>query len=534
MEGFNYGNFKSELRGLLTTRVLETFCDALPSMTGVVREKILDQRNTNALLSFLENHGYMGETRGISKLAAFCSQTRGLATVAELCENFCPSIGKTLNEREGDIMEFNVTEDSLMLFAREHQNIIYSSWTDLKNHFEVSRAKRGVKSSQSIQWLDLDRLGPAERAVRLFADAHALGQLDMLVEVLSRRQVPLHRVFVSTFGRKSSSSSSFSTPMLDLPPPFLNKVCVACTRTWEDIAWHMGYRNSDDRLVFGQSRVPMTKVLEDHWASSGKKITVGEFIDVLSRMERPRNDVIAMLQGAPLSSSQDSTTPPQAASLKFMADSFSSSSSSMNPLAAAIASQQRQVVTTQSFLQDSSNALRNSLLLAMDESEAWFALLAAKNLLHGPEMEKWVAGLRKEWTASRANEPSLQVVRNLCQHDAEFARGTLVDLANLLNALKIPAVTQAISKAVEFYEGKQAKTQEKSSTAFSAQGELRAWLVQNGICEEEEVDSLVLKLRGEGVRNVADLQGFDKDDLKELGFSTRQAIAVVKKISNAK
>jgi hypothetical protein len=87
---------------------------------------------------------------------------------------------------------------------------------------------------------------------------------------------------------------------------------------------------------------------------------------------------------------------------------------------------------------------------------------------------------------------------------------------------------------VEFYEGKQAKTQEKSSTAFSAQGELRAWLVQNNICEEEEVDSLVLKLRGEGVRNVADLQGFDKDDLKELGFSTRQAIAVVKKISNAK
>jgi hypothetical protein len=427
MEGFNYGNFKHELRGLLTAHVLEAFCDALPNMTGVLREKILDQRNANALLSFLENHGYMGETRGISKLAVFCSHVRGLATVAELCENFCPSIGK--NSSQGDDMK----------------------------------------------------------------------------------------------------SSSSSTPMLDLPPPFLNKVCVACTRTWEDIAWHMGYRNSDDRLVFGQSRVPMNSVLEDHWAQSGKKMTVAQFIEVLRRSERPRNDIIALLEGAPSSSQEQcpsATTLTPAAAQRQQAVS--------NPLAAAIASQQRQVVTTQSFLQDSSNALRNSLLLAMDESEAWFALLAAKNLLHGPEMEKWVASLRKEWTASRANEPSLHVVRNLCQHDAEFARGTLVDLANLLNALKIPAVTQAISKAVEFYEGKQAKTQEKSSTAFSAQGELRVWLVQNNICEEEEVDGLVLKLRGEGVRNVADLQGFDKDDLKELGFSTRQAIAVVKKISNAK
>ena len=204
MEGlsFNYGNFKSELRGLLTTHVLETFCDVLPNITGVLREKILDQLNTNALISFLENYGYMSERRGISNLADVCRCNTGLSIVVDLCERFCPTAQKFSSETKGDM--------------------------------------------------------------------------------------------------KTSSSSS-STPMLDLPPPFLNKVCVACTRTWEDIAWHMGYRNRDDRLVFGQVKThpPMFQVLEDHWAQNGKKMTVGQFIEVLRRSERPRNDIIAMLEGAP-------------------------------------------------------------------------------------------------------------------------------------------------------------------------------------------------------------------------------------------
>jgi hypothetical protein len=280
MEGFNYGNFKHELRGVLATRVIETLCDALPNMTDVLVEKILDQRNTNALISFLENHGYMGETRGVSKLAAFCSQHRGLATVAELCETFCPTATqKNLNERKGDIMEFNVTDDSLMLFAREHQNIIYSSWTDLKNHFEVSRAKRGVKSSQSIQWIDLDRLGPAERAVRLFADAHALGQLDMLVEVLSRRQVPLHRVFVSTFGTRDTSPA-----MIDISPVKLCTVYALLDdgNSWEAVASELGYSDTD-RMIWRKSKDPTEMVLRSHYAKTGKRISVNAFVRILQK-----------------------------------------------------------------------------------------------------------------------------------------------------------------------------------------------------------------------------------------------------------
>ena len=370
MEGlsFNYGNFKSELRGLLTTHVLESFCDALPHMSDVVREKILEQRNTYALFSYLENCGYMSEHSGISKLYALCSRASGLHTVSELCRTFCP-------------------------------------------------------------------------------------QMDS------------------------------SPAMLNISPVKFRTVCAHLDGGgWEEVAHELGISDSS-RLILKKSRDPTEAIIRSHYAQTGKMITVNAFVRILQKIGRIDVAILLAME-ATIRCDVEVASPPTSSQMPpppVAADST-------NPLASAIAAKQRQVVTTQSFLQDSSNALRNGLLLAMDESEAWFALLAAKDLLHDRQMEAWVASLRKEWAATRANEPSLQVVRSLCQHDEDFARGTLVDLANLLNPLKIFTVTQAISKAVEFYEGNRAKTQEKSSEAFSAQGELREWLTRNDICDEHEVD----------------------------------------------
>jgi hypothetical protein len=201
-----------------------------------------------------------------------------------------------------------------------------------------------------------------------------------------------------------------------------------------------------------------------------------------------------------------------------------------NPLAATLRQQRQQNLSTIAFLEDTTNHYRNALLTAMDECGAWKALLAKRGLLGGQQMEAWVAKLGREWTATRSNNPSWQVLQQLLLNDRDFAAGSLEELATALSGIGVDA---AVANMVSFYCTRKDQQQAKSTEAFSAQNSLRAWLVPT-VCDDGEADALVLKLRDAGVRNVEDLRDFDKDDLKEAGFNVRQANTVVRKMQEQK
>jgi hypothetical protein len=201
-----------------------------------------------------------------------------------------------------------------------------------------------------------------------------------------------------------------------------------------------------------------------------------------------------------------------------------------NPLAATLRQQRQQNLSTIAFLEDTTNHYRNALLTAMDECGAWKALLAKRQLLVDNRMEAWVAKLGREWTATRSNNPSWQVLQQLLLNDRDFAAGSLEELATALSGIGVDA---AVANMVSFYCTRKDQQQAKSTEAFSAQNSLRAWLVPT-VCDDGEADALVLKLRDAGVRNVEDLRDFDKDDLKGAGFNVRQANTIVRKMQEQK
>jgi hypothetical protein len=166
----------------------------------------------------------------------------------------------------------------------------------------------------------------------------------------------------------------------------------------------------------------------------------------------------------------------------------------------------------------------------MDDTGAWKALLANRGLLSGPQMEAWVAKLSREWTETRSNNPSWQVLKSLLLNDRDFATGSLEELARGLTGI---GVDTAVASMVSFYSTKKNQQNAKSTEAFSAQTSLRAWLVPT-VCDECDADALVNKLRDAGVRDVDDLRDFTKDDLKGAGFNVRQANTVVRKLKEQK
>jgi hypothetical protein len=201
-----------------------------------------------------------------------------------------------------------------------------------------------------------------------------------------------------------------------------------------------------------------------------------------------------------------------------------------NPLAATLRQQRQQNLSTIAFLEDTTNHYRNALLTAMDECGAWKALLAKRQLLVDNRMEAWVAKLGREWTATRSNNPSWQVLQQLLLNDRDFAAGSLEQLATALSGIGVDA---AVANMVSFYCTRKDQQQAKSTEAFIAQNSLRAWLVPT-VCDDGEADALVLKLLDAGVRNVEDLRDFDKDDLKGAGFNVRQANTIVRKMQEQK
>jgi hypothetical protein len=171
---------------------------------------------------------------------------------------------------------------------------------------------------------------------------------------------------------------------------------------------------------------------------------------------------------------------------------------------------------------------RKAICIAMDETEGWYALLKVRGLLGGAKMEAEVFRLRSAWEKNRSGEPTLSVLRQLFRYDQDFAKMGLVQLCDILTSLNISAVQAEVVKLTSWLQDKTAQAKNASETAFSANSDLRGWLLTNRICTTSDVDALIASLRTAGVTSIESIRGFDKEDLKECGFNTVQAIQTVK------
>ncbi len=171
---------------------------------------------------------------------------------------------------------------------------------------------------------------------------------------------------------------------------------------------------------------------------------------------------------------------------------------------------------------------RTSILIQMDKTEGWFQLLKNRKLLGTNEMEVWVANIRREWEHAHRGAPTLTVFSELSSRDPHFAQMDLATFAQELINLNIPSVTAEVVTLTSWIDAQKEKSIKASEVAYSAQSDLRSWLLKNNICDATEVDALITHLRKAGVKNVDNIRGFDKSELKECGFNTVQAIAILK------
>lgn len=170
---------------------------------------------------------------------------------------------------------------------------------------------------------------------------------------------------------------------------------------------------------------------------------------------------------------------------------------------------------------------RDIIYATMNETGTWIAFLKGRNLLSGQAAERRVASLRNDFEVHKRGNPMSSVMEDLCQ-DRSFATTDLDVFCGELIALGNHSVTTEVVKLQSWIAAQKQTKESRNQTAFDAQSQLRQWLTHHRICDPADVDSLLMRLRGEGVGTVADLAGFTKQDLKECGFTTVQAIRAEK------
>lgn len=195
-----------------------------------------------------------------------------------------------------------------------------------------------------------------------------------------------------------------------------------------------------------------------------------------------------------------------------------------SPLAEAVATSGTYMNVNHLFTKTELRHFCQCILLAMDETEAWLSLLKKRSLLAGAGMEALVSELRTNWERQRSGEPSKRIITEV------FATMEAREFLSLLNSLCIGQVSTEVVKLTSWLDKQEEQRKRASEQVYEAQSTLRQWLLKHQICEAEEVDVLIPRLAKEGVSQVKHLNGFDKDDLKACGFTTRQAIAIVKAV----
>ncbi len=267
---------------------------------------------------------------------------------------------------------------------------------------------------------------------------------------------------------------------------------------WDDMAYYLGF-SGNERLIMGTAEAALSS-----WRHrSPQAVTYDAFIGLMKKIKR--NDIVQYLEGG--GGGGHAHTP--------------------SPFDNVIAQQITPTVSTL-FNSPEYDHYRTAILLEMDKTRGWVTFLGNRKLLGTTAMEQWKAGMLTQWERNRSGNPTMTTFTQIMQRDAAFAKTSIFEFAQELINLNIPSVTAEVVTLTSWITSQSEQSSKASEVAFTAQANLRSWLLKNGICEATKVDELIPRLRNAGVNTIDNIRGFDKGELKECGFNTVQAIAILK------
>lgn len=331
-----------------------------------------------------------------------------------------------------------------------------------------------------------------------------------------------------------STPISANTPVSNLPGVVQVGLYSRVGQDWRSLGISLnipGYTldtiNVDNRQTSDKARGLINKCC----SSLGSSFTVGMLCNALNSISRA--DIVVWLRASVVENTgpriPSATLETHKSYLDQTLKNFAGSA-----LSAAVRNQTKvQTSTVLSFhtsTDDTFTHFRGNIYSRLNETGAWEKLLANRGLLGGEGVETMVAKLRGDFEAHRRGNPAETIIGDLCD-DPEFREMSLLEWCDELTALKNAEVTTEVIKLKTWLEDKEKSLIKKSKTAFEAQSDLRSWLIKHEICETEDVDELITRVRKAGVTSINKLKGFDKDDLKDCGFNTVQAIATLKALS---
>ena len=154
----------------------------------------------------------------------------------------------------------------------------------------------------------------------------------------------------------------------------------------------------------------------------------------------------------------------------------------------------------------------------MDEYGAWLQMLKNRNALKGDQMETFVAKLDELWADWQQGEPTLAAFGVLI--DEKFIETPLTDFFAELS--KIDSIALVVGEVASYIDSRQVKD------SFDDRSKMREWLNKNKICKKEDATKLINALSVNDINSVDDLDGYERDDLKEVGFKGAQVIKAFK------
>jgi len=195
------------------------------------------------------------------------------------------------------------------------------------------------------------------------------------------------------------------------------------------------------------------------------------------------------------------------------------------------------VKTLKTFVDEDGPHYRN-ICVALNKNLGWNELLKIYNLLETDDTDrsaaiaKFVVDLKRQWE-KRKNNPANEVLELIAE--TEYGSRSYKEFARDLSKIKHdPELAAAIKEWTDFVETENERRAEKNEMAFATSVALREVLLEQKICTEQDVDTLLACITAPtvGVTSLHDLVELDAADLVNAGWPVVKAKRCVNILKN--
>lgn len=364
---------------------------------------------------------------------------------------------------------------------------------------------------------------------------------DDFVRVLVKMQ---HKALATRLGfgdeyAKMSNGDAAVVHTLDLlSVQQLGRIVQEVAMNWETIAARCGVHVDGIKARVHAGATPMDYSYALMHDLASRCLPTNTFLSALSKsgLQRVENIVVGMLTESPAANTPQSMslgfTPPYAPTMIYD-DEPRPTNKRSNPFLASAPTK-----TMRSFVEADGHHYR-AICAALNETATWKELLKIYDLLHvddeerSKEIAKLVVDLSKGWE-KRQNNPSEVVLHMIAQ--TKVGTRTYAEFQADLGKINAPKVAAAVNEWVAFCAAETDKRAEKNEVAFTTSVTLRQVLLDNAICTDADVDTMLAQVTIEsiGVASLDDLRELNVNDLTRAGWPLLKAKKCVRVLKEQK